>query len=170
MTLTVAPASKGEPEELAMMDIPRLMADLANTGVVATLISGFSLTTVRLYVPKDSLQMFIYLTSFIAVHVSTCAALSGIMFYYVLNGMQEHDASAWALKWRLVLKMPLLKAVMGAVSYLSSVILISWENLGASATFQVVAMVIGAMSVATVLCTSCLVIATTRGKIDYRKL
>ena len=68
-----------------------------------------------------------------------------------------------------MLKLPLLKAVMGAMSYLASVILISWENLGTSAAFQVLAMVIGAMSVATVLCTATFVIGTTRGKIDYRK-
>ena len=76
------------------MDVPRLMADLGNTGVVATLISGFSLTTVQGYVPKDNLQMLLYMTSFIAVHVSTCAALSSIMFFYVLNGMQEEVACA----------------------------------------------------------------------------
>lgn len=71
----------------------------------------------------------------------------------MFQGMPDSALSHWADGHQWLLAIPAYKCYMGLVCYLVSVILMSYRDLGNNDTIQVVAMVIGILSVLTVIAT-----------------
>ena len=113
--------------------------------------------------------MGIYLLSFMACHMSTCAALASVLLFRAINGMHPEDATAWVDKWGWFLKVPVVKAVMGMACYLSSVMLISWRDLVNNDTIKAVAFTIGIMTISSIVMTVGFITLTTESKLNYYK-
>ena len=129
------------------VDRERLLNDILNTGVMGALIGGFALSNVQQSYDMDkALDIAIYMCSFVAVHACTCSAVCAALLYRVANALPESDTPRWAAKNAMMLKMPMMKFGFGCLSYLLSVVLISWKDLAQVEAWQVAALVIGLMS------------------------
>ena len=160
-----------EADNKDIMDIDRILANISNFGTIAALVGGFALGNLKTVAPEDDnfLTIAIYLSSFIATHASSCAALTSVLLFSALNGMHSEDASDWVRKWGFVLKLPQTKSVMGIVAYLFSVLLIGWRDLETNSMAQKLGLGIGFMSVSAVICTTSFVAFTTSKKTNYNK-
>ena len=120
----------------------QLCNDCVNTGTLGAFLGGFALTsldrdhagraaTAELTVSDKGIA--VYVTACLAVHACTCAALTSAVAYRALNRMPtDGEASRWAAQplIKLILALPFAKFAMGCVSYLLSVLLLSWHQLG----------------------------------------
>eukprot|EP01043_Picozoa_sp_COSAG02_P006821 COSAG02_NODE_198_length_29564_cov_12.279009_20_plen_112_part_00 len=62
------------------VDRDRLLNDILNTGVMGALIGGFSLSNIQMAVDTaKTLDVAIYLTSFVGVHACTCSCVASAM-------------------------------------------------------------------------------------------
>ena len=102
---------------------------------------------------ETTLENLIYLASCFAVHACTCSALTSALLYRVAVRMDDEAVPAWAKAHPLLLMLPLGKFGMGCVSYLASVILLSFRDLDHSAWTQYACLAIGLMSMSTVFMT-----------------
>jgi hypothetical protein len=109
---------------LAVVDRERILNDLGNTGVAAALIGGFALGSLDL-----SNGLPVYMCSLLSVHGCTCAALISALCYRTINMMNEDDAVAWATKKQWILQMPLMKFGIGTISYVTQVMIRSYNEL-----------------------------------------
>ena len=66
---------------------------------------------------------------------------------------REEIVPAWAKSHKILIMLPPAKFGMGCLSYLGSVVLISFRDLAESPVFQYVCLIIGVMSMSTVLAT-----------------
>lgn len=142
-----------QPQEPAV-NRERLLNDILNTGVNGrcALIGGFALGNMQMEYDTDkSLDVAIYMTSFIGVHACTCACVTSALLYRVANGLADGAALSWAEANAKLLLMPMAKFGMGCVSYLCSVVLISFRDLEAIPFWQYVALAIGLMSMSMTL-------------------
>merc|ERR1711934_120964 len=160
----------------------RLKCEISNTAGVATLLGGFALGSMRGNAPTtdDGIDLAIYLTAFLSVHLCTCAALMSLMLFREANGLRSTDLAVWAEKsWSAyLLPIPLIKVLFGAVSYLLNALLISYRDLdgppNSANTFtgaeglKWFATVFGSMTVASVIMTSGLIMSD-RFNPDYHK-
>ena len=160
--------SKDEPSDggdsiFADLDRERLCCDVLNTSVMAALVGGFALS--NMVAPGEStIEYVIYTMSCFAVHACTCSALTSALLYRTVVRMKDECVAEWAGKPmnKMLLMMPLMKFGMGCVSYLGSVIVLSWKDQsyspsGEALFFRLLCLVIGVMSMSTVLMT-CVVI------------
>ena len=138
-----------EPETL---DRERICCDILNTSVMGALVGGFALNNMYT-IGSEPLDYMIYLTSCLAVHACTCSCLTSALLYRVCVRMPDERAPAWARRYRFLLSLPLAKFGMGCVSYLASVILISYRDLESSTAVQSIALAIGLASMLTVFVT-----------------
>jgi len=142
--MAVAPESAGTRK---VVDRERLSNDVLNTGVAAALIGGFALGNLDL-----SHSTMVYVLSAIAVHGCTCSCLTSAFLYRTLNCIHDDDAALWASRHRWLLAMPFMKFVMGCACYLLTVIVRSYEALeGVDAGAQIAVLVVGIMSMSSVL-------------------
>jgi hypothetical protein len=140
-----------QPQEPAV-NRERLLNDILNTGVNGALIGGFALGNMQMEYDTDkSLDVAIYMTSFIGVHACTCACVTSSLLYRVANGLADGVAPSWVEANANLLLMPMAKFGMGCVSYLCSVVLISFRDLEAIPFWQYVALAIGLMSMSMTL-------------------
>lgn len=138
----------------ARVDRERLLNDILNTGVNGALIGGFALGNMQMEYDSPEwprLDVAIYMTSFVGVHACTCACVTSALLYRVANGLPDLAAPDWAEKNRILLMMPITKFGMGCVSYLCSVVLISFRDLEAILFWQYVALAVGLMSMSMAL-------------------
>lgn len=136
----------------AGVDRERLLNDILNTGVMGALIGGFALSNMQqAYDMNNTMHVAIYMCSFVAVHACTCSAVSAALLYRVANALSEDQTPRWAAKNATVLKMPILKFGLGCLSYLLSVVLVSWRDLQEVHVWQIVALIIGLMSMSMTL-------------------
>jgi len=145
------------PESADFPDRERLCNDILNTGVMGALIGGFALGNLSGFdhsADHSSLDIAIYLASFIGVHACTCSCITSALLYRVANAIRDEEAPQWAAKNKLLLTMPMAKFGMGCVSYLGSVVLISFRDLQALPLWQYLALVIGLMSMSMSLLTA----------------
>jgi len=125
----------------------RLCNDILNTGVMGALIGGFALGNLASGADTNSsLDIAIYLASFLGVHACTCSCVTSALLYRVANALQDEEAPRWAARNKTLLSMPMAKFGMGCISYLGSVVLISFRDLQAIPFWQYLALVIGLMS------------------------
>mmetsp|Transcript_100636 Transcript_100636/g.288371 ORF Transcript_100636/g.288371 Transcript_100636/m.288371 type:complete len:138 (-) Transcript_100636:217-630(-) len=89
-----------------------------------------------------------------SVHACTCSALTSAFLLREINHKTEEAAGAWASRHPLLIQMPFLKFGMGCLSYLTSVILMTYENLRHRPGAQWISVVIGLMSTSTVVATA----------------
>ena len=151
-------AQDGEEDGEEHCTAEQLMNDIMNTGMMGALLGGFALGTVQSGGPCssepdddptdacESIELWIYMTGFIAVHACTCSAITSCLLYRIANALKEDEVAAWKTDHRYILAMPMVKFAMGALSYLMSVILMSWRDLEAAPQTQEIAMAIGIMS------------------------
>ena len=141
-------------------DRERLCNDMVNTGVTAALIGGFALSNLQLQaVESDSpwSTTIVYILSCLAVHASTCAALVSAILYRVINQMDDQSVRSWGERNALLLSLPLMKFVMGCVSYIASVLLISFRDLEGITYAQIICLAIGIGSMSSVVLTGWIV-------------
>ena len=133
-----------------VIDRERLCCDILNTAVMGALVGGFALSNMQ-STGEGILENCIYLCSCLAVHACTCSCLTSALLYRVAVLMHDDAVPAWASKHQLLLKLPLVKFGMGCISYLLSVVLISFKDLDHSDFFRYACLTIGVMSMSTVL-------------------
>ena len=139
------------PQLLAPVSRERLCNQMQNSCVMAALIGGFALSSLAAPHPDESLDKWIYLLAYIAVHACTCSALTSAFLYASANLLEDGPLFAvWAAKRRHVIALPMMKFVMGCMCYMTSVILTSWRDLSRHKALQGIATAIGIMSVASV--------------------
>ena len=142
-------------------DRERLCNDMVNTGVTAALIGGFALSNLQPVqaVESDSpwSTTIVYILSCLAVHASTCAALVSAILYRVINQMDDQSVRSWGERNALLLSLPLMKFVMGCVSYIASVLLISFRDLEGITYAQIICLAIGIGSMSSVVLTGWIV-------------
>lgn len=133
----------------------RLCSDVLNTSVMSAIIGGFALSNLQQggYEFEEGLHLAIYLFSFGAVHACTCSALTSAFVYRHVNNLPEAKLLAWSVKYWWLPYLPLGKFAMGCVSYMISVILISYRDLEMFASWQIAALVFGIMSMSMVFLT-----------------
>ncbi|CAD7932147.1 unnamed protein product [Amoebophrya sp. A25] len=133
----------------------KLCNDVLNTSVMAAIIGGFALSNLQQsgYDYEDSLHLAIYVCSFIAVHACTCSALTSAFVYRSVNNMPEARLEDWAVRNKWLPYLPLGKFAMGCLSYMLSVILISYRDLDGKTTWQMVTLLVGLMSMSMVFAT-----------------
>jgi len=142
-------------------DRERLSNDQLNTGVTAALIGGFALSNLNgggLVDADDTsglgtLGIVIYVLSCLSVHACTCSALTSALLYRVINQLEDEGVGLWANRHPILLKLPLMKFGMGCLSYLSSVLCLSFRDLEGLPLPRVIAFVIGGGSMTTVFMT-----------------
>lgn len=139
---------------VSVVDRERLCCDILNTSVMGALVGGFALSNMQSDIGETLLENVIYLCSCLAVHACTCSCLVSALLYRVAVLMNEDDVPTWVQEHKILLKLPLIKFGMGCVSYLLSVILISWRDLDHSARFQVACLIIGVGSMSSCLGTA----------------
>ena len=142
-------------------DRERLSNDQLNTGVTAALIGGFALSNLQSGGLADAsdtsalgtLGVVVYVLSCLSVHACTCSALTSALLYRVINQLEDDGVAIWAGRHRILLTLPLMKFGMGCVSYLSSVLLLSFRDLDGLPVPRIMALVIGTASMSTVMMT-----------------
>eukprot|EP01046_Picozoa_sp_COSAG06_P047098 COSAG06_NODE_6785_length_2783_cov_3.587928_4_plen_101_part_00 len=73
------PTPRAAGDEVSV-DRDRLLNDILNTGVMGALIGGFALSNLQLnYDTAKTVEVAIYLTSFIGVHACTCSCVTSAM-------------------------------------------------------------------------------------------
>ena len=120
----------------AEIDRERLCCDILNTAVMGALVGGFALSNMTSSGDGNTLDNLIYLFSCLSVHACTCSCLTSALLYRTAVRMRDDAVAAWAAAHKLLLMLPLAKFGMGCVSYLLSVILLSFRDLDHSSTFQ----------------------------------
>ena len=131
----------------------QILNDITNTGVMGALVCGFALSNLQKDAPAggwtaEGLDLAIYMPSFEGVHACTCSAITSALLYRQANALDgDREAVVWRQAHPMLLSLPMMKFGMGCVSYLTSVILLSWQALAASALWQYLALFIGVTSV-----------------------
>eukprot|EP01043_Picozoa_sp_COSAG02_P055029 COSAG02_NODE_6321_length_3652_cov_2.413453_2_plen_212_part_00 len=149
--LSTSQAPEGSGSE-GGVDRERLLNDILNTGVMGALIGGFALSNVQQkYDMGVTLDLGIYMCSFVAVHACTCSAVCAALLYRVANALSDRETPRWAAKNAALLKLPMMKFAFGCLTYLLSVVLISWRDLEAVEGWQIAALIIGVMSMSMTL-------------------
>jgi len=143
-------------EEKHAMDYDAYRDDQVNTGVIAALIGGFALGNIWEQELESNVDIAAYVLSITAVHACTCSALTSAFLYRILTSHNDEKAVAWAHNHALLMKLPFYKFVMGTLCYLATIILYSWAALSAFEEAQIMAVVVGVMSVMTVIGTGML--------------
>ena len=146
----------------AEVDRDRLCCDMLNTSVISALVGGFALGNMVL-TGDSTLEYLIYTMACLAVHACTCSALTSALLYRELVRFREEAVPGWAAQPtnKFLLQLPLAKFGMGCISYLVSVVLLSFKDLAVgtteATTFQYTCLIIGIMSMGTVFMTvSCI--------------
>ena len=85
------------------------------------------------------------------MHACTCSAPTLAILYRTLYALHDSEVERWAAHNKWLLRMPMLNFGIGCPAYLVVVILSSWRQLVDHTGVQIVSLVIGASSVATVL-------------------
>ena len=169
-------------EEHDEVDRCRLQDEITRTAAVATLVSGFALGSLRSNRPTndDNVELAIYVTAMIAVHLCTCAALMSLLLAREVNGIPRQQLTEWFHKSTVskLLPVPLQKLLAGAICYLLNVLLISWRDLdgpvNATNTFtgntglKWFGLFVGGGSVLSVVMTCCLIMLDKYDP-DYHK-
>lgn len=156
-TVTPYNVSDDMDRSVAPLDRERLSNAQLNSSVAAALIGGFAYTNIQGHekvIEENFLDMAIYILSVIAVHACTCSCLASAFLYQKLNGLSDADVSIWANSEQLLLKVPLVKFVLGIVLYLLSVILMSWRDLAESTLARYIALAFGIMGIIFVFTTA----------------
>jgi len=136
----------------------QLMSDAVNTGVSAAIIGGFALGNIQTAQDVQGVhEITVYILSFIATHACTCACLTSAMMYRAANKLDDQTAPEFMEKHAFMLKLPWMKFVMGTASYIASVIALSWQALYLEPLWQDIALLIGLMSMSTVVVTGLMV-------------
>ena len=149
--LSTSQAPEGSGSE-GGIDRERLLNDILNTGVMGALIGGFALSNMQqTYDMGVALDVGIYMCSFVAVHACTCSAVCAALLYRVANALSDSDTTGWAMKNAALLKLPMMKFAFGCLSYLLSVVLISWRDLATVQGWQIAALIVGVMSMSMTL-------------------
>ena len=133
-----------------------VMNDVTNTGVMAALVGGFALSNLQAGDFDFELSLYdnvIYVLLVFAVHACTCSALTSAFVYRTVNYLPESEVPAWADSQWMILMMPIAKFAMGTLSYIVSVIFISYRTLEAVAITRAIAVIIGLSSMSTVMMT-----------------
>ena len=134
------------------MDRERLCNDILNTGVMAALIGGFALSSLQTeYNMNEGLDVAIYVTAFVGVHACTCSSVTSALLYRYANALRDEDAPSWAASHSFLLSLPMAKFGIGCVSYLLSVVLLSFRDLDTVPFWQKAALLIGLMSMSMTL-------------------
>ena len=158
--MPVAPGAAAEPTVAPPsgddggggLDRERLCNDILNTGVMGALIGGFALSNLQAgFDTAVTLDVAIYLTSFIGVHACTCSCVTSALLYRVANALHDTEAAPWAKAHPFLLKLPMAKFGMGCLSYLLSVVLLSFRDLEGVDAIKYAALVIGLMSMSMTL-------------------
>ena len=129
------------------IDRERLLNDILNTGVMGALIGGFALSQIQM--KFDNSQPFdvpIYLCSFLGVHACTCSCVTSAVLYRSANKLSDEETPLWAERNKMLLMMPIVKFGMGCVSYLASVVLLSFRDLEDVPAYRYLALAVGATS------------------------
>ena len=150
----IAEESPDDGSKYAEIDRERLCCDVLNTAVMAALVGGFALGNMTIS-GDTTMEMIVYTLSCFAVHACTCSALTSALLYRVAVRMKDEAVAKWAAepKHKFLLSLPLMKFGMGCVSYLASVIVLSYKDLSSSTIFRLICLVIGVMSMSTVFIT-----------------
>ena len=158
-------AAKNERHIMAQVDRERLCNDTMNTGVVAALVGGFALgnVTVDLTDEATGVDVCIYMLSVLAVHACTCSALCSALLYRVVNSLEDDSVAGWAASHKKLLHLPIAKFGMGCVSYLISVVFMSWRALEPVTTWRYMALIIGVGSVSSVAMTTWIIFSDQFG-------
>ena len=145
----------GGDESSGCPDRERLLNDILNTGVMGALIGGFALSNVQMsYDFSSSLNIAVYMCSFVGVHACTCSCVCSALLYRVANSLSDAEAPRWAKKNATLLALPMMKFGFGCLCYLLSVVLISYRDLAEVELWQWIALIIGAMSMSITLITA----------------
>merc|ERR1712216_320580 len=134
---------------------------------MAALVGGFALGNLQGGKVADEFSsLAIYMCNVVACHACTCSCLCSAFLYQKANGLNEDDVTAWALKNKWLLKVPMSKFAGGCVFYLISVVLLSFRDLEVSPVARYLALGIGSMSVMMVFATAMFIYKTSRPN-DY---
>jgi len=129
----------------------QVMNDMMNTSVMGALIGGFALgnLTAHNLSTEADLDNVIYMLNVVAIHASTCSSLTSAFVYRHVNYLSEGEAAEWCVTWSFLTKLPIGKFAMGCISYMTSVLLITYRGL--VGLVQIFAVVVGLMSIASVI-------------------
>jgi len=141
-----AEMAAGLARMMAPVDRERICNDSLNTTVIAALVGGFALGSLQ-EPGSRSLDRWVYLSSYVAVHACTCSALMSAFIYAAVNRMEDAAVRPWADRMGFLLGVPMMKFIVGCMCYMTSVILASYRDLGESGHHQSVALLIGVSSV-----------------------
>jgi hypothetical protein len=128
------------------MDFDRYRDDQLNTGVIAALLGGFSLTNSwEMEISGSPIDTVTYVLAIVAVHSCTCSALTSAFLYRKLTRSDPDEATLWMEKHYIVAGLPHVKFVIGTLAYLSSVILVAFKELAEQHEARLLLLVIGLM-------------------------
>jgi hypothetical protein len=151
------------------MDYEKYRDDQMNTGVIAALVGGFALTNSwEMEAEGTPIDVISYVLAIIAVHACTCSALTSAFVYRTLTISDEDKAVLWMEQHPWIGSLPIGKFVFGTLCYLASVILVSWKELSGEASARWVTLIIGILSVGTVLVTGSFSIMCPPAKVIIR--
>ena len=128
------------------MDFDRHRDDQLNTGVIAALVGGFSLTNSwEMEMGGSLIETITYVLAIIAVHSCTCSALTSAFLYRCLTRSDPDAAVEWMESHSVMASLPFVKFVMGTLAYLSSVILVAYKEQVEEYPAQLFTLVVGVM-------------------------
>ena len=163
--------SPNRPPKSYRMDFDRYRDDQLNTGVIAALVGGFSLTNSwEMELGGPLIETATYVLAIIAVHSCTCSALVSAFLYRALTRSDPDEAVQWMEEHYIVASLPFIKFVLGTMAYLSSVILMSFKVLAHSSEAQLFAMAIGIAGCCVSMGTLCFLSLRPPTKVRSRRL
>jgi hypothetical protein len=153
------------------MNYEKYRDDQMNTGVIAALVGGFALTNSwEMESGGTLIDNSSYILSIIAVHACTCSALTSAFIYRTLTISDEDKAVLWMQQYPWIGSLPIGKFVFGTLCYLASVILVSWNELsGEGLAPRLVTLIVGILSVGTVLVTGSFMMICPPAKLTTRE-
>ncbi len=122
--------NRGNKNSKKSMTYDHYREDMVNTGVVAALLGGFSLTNSwEMEMSGSILDTVTYVIAIICVHVCTCSALTSAFLYRSLTISDPKEAVRWMDSHPTIASLPYFKFVAGVITYMASVILVAWKQL-----------------------------------------
>ena len=136
-----------------------LVNKVSQTASLGAFVGCFAYYKMVLPASPSGLDYVLFVLCAFAAHACTCSSLTSAVLLRVLLSLHDDEVEKWASQRmnRFLLELPLIKFGMGCPCFLVTVILRSWMDLQEDTPSQIVALIIGVVSLSTVLFTAAFV-------------
>ena len=136
-----------------------LVSKVSETASLGAFVGCFAYYRMNLPAAPAGLDYVLFVLSCFAAHACICSSLTSAVLLRVLYLLHDDEVDKWASQPinKFLLELPLIKFGMGCPCFLITVILTSWRDLQEDTPSRIIALIIGVISVSTVITTAAIV-------------